>query len=134
MNTENQERLFQQAKQIATRCTNCRPDNVITEVLIRIQAKNISGNLSNVYKSAKSRVDAHASKTCPFQGTKICTEFIASRPHSWQAHLKRIGRFLLKRKVWWDSTDDEFFFLMSMKTSDPKVPQCSIFHHLPCMK
>ena len=101
--------VVSQAKQIATRCTNRRPDNVITEVLNRIQAKNISGNLSSVYKSAKSQVDAHGSKTCPFQGTKICTEFIASRPHSWQAHLKRISRFLLKVKVWWDSTDDEFF-------------------------
>ena len=110
VNTENQERLFQQAKQIASRCTNRKPDNVITEVLVRIQAKNISGSLSSVYKSAKSRVDTHASKSCPFQRTKIGTEFVASRPHSWQAHLKRISRFLLKGKVWWDSTDDEFFF------------------------
>ncbi len=110
VNTENQERLFQQAKQIATRCTNRKPDNVITEVLIRIQAKNISGNLSSVYKSAKSRVDTHASKSCPFQGTKIGKEFVASRPHSCQAHLNRISRFLLNAKVWWDSTDDKFFF------------------------
>ncbi len=128
VNTENQERLFQQAKQIATRCTNRKPDNVITEVLVRIQAKNISGNLSSVYKSAKSRVDTHASKSCPFQGTKIGTEFVASRPHSWQAHLKRISRFLLNGKVWWDSIDDEFVFFDGDEHENVR-PEGPILYH-----
>ena len=81
-----------------------------------------------MYKSAKSRVDAHASKTCPFQGTKIHTEFIASRPHSWQAHLKRISRFLLKRKVWWDSTDDEFVFFDGNEHENVRPEGPTMFH------
>ena len=36
VNTENQERIFQQAKQIALKCTNRKPENVIPSVLIRL--------------------------------------------------------------------------------------------------
>ena len=96
VNTENQERLFQQAKQIANKCTSRKPNSVITEVLIRIQA---TGNMSSIYIACKSK---------PFVGTEISNDFLESRGHSWQAHLKRISRFLMKEKVWWDSIDGVF--------------------------
>ena len=58
INTENQERIFQQAKQIALKCTNRKPDNVIPSVLIRLQAKEKTGKLSKIYQSAKSCVES----------------------------------------------------------------------------
>ena len=63
VNTENEERIFQQAKQIALKCTNRKPENVIPSVLIRLQAKGITGKLSNIYQSAKTRVENVASKS-----------------------------------------------------------------------
>lgn len=39
LNTESQERLFGQARQIAETCTNHHPDNIIPQVMVRLQAK-----------------------------------------------------------------------------------------------
>ena len=110
VNTENQERIFQQAKQIAQRCTNRKPENIIPSVLIRIQAKGMTGVLSNVYQSANTRVESVACKTPSFAGTQVTKSFILARSHSWQAHLKRISCFLFPSKVWWNTTPDGFLF------------------------
>ena len=66
INTENQERLFQQAKSIASKCSNRKPDNVISSVLLRLQAREISGKLSNMYGKVESRVGSVASVVEPF--------------------------------------------------------------------
>lgn len=39
LNTEKQERLFGQARSIAESCTNHHPDNVIPQIMLRMQAK-----------------------------------------------------------------------------------------------
>ena len=39
LNTENQERLFGQARLIAETCTNHHAQNVILQVMLRLQAK-----------------------------------------------------------------------------------------------
>ncbi len=39
LNTENQERLFGQARSIAESCTNHHPENVIPQIMLRLQAK-----------------------------------------------------------------------------------------------
>ena len=103
INTENQERVFQQAKQIALKCTNRKPENVIPSLLLRIQAKAITGKLSQLYHSAQTRVEKVACKSPPFSGTVISKSFIDSRSHSWQAHVQRISHYLLPGKVWWET-------------------------------
>ena len=45
VNTENQERIFQQAKTIALPTTNKKPENVVLNVMLRLQAKQVNGNL-----------------------------------------------------------------------------------------
>ena len=110
VNTENQERIFQQTKQIALKCTNRKPENVIPSVLIRLQAKGITGKLSNIYQSAKTRVENVASKSPCFPGTKVSKSFITERSHSWQAHLKRISAYLVSSYVWWNATSEFFFY------------------------
>ena len=95
VNAENQEWLFQQAKPIAANCTNTKPENVLPTVLFRLKAKHITGKLSHIYHSAKSKVKNAASKIPAFAGTAIDKSFINERSHSWQAHLRRISSFLI---------------------------------------
>ena len=110
VNAENQERMFQQAKQVASACSNRKPENVIPNVLLRVQAKAVTGKLSNIFHSAKSRVETVASKIVPFGGTRISDEFISARPHSYQAHLERISSFLVHENVWWERKNDGYLF------------------------
>ena len=46
--------MFQQAKQIALKCTNQKPQNDIPSVLLRLQAKGMTAGLANIYQSAKT--------------------------------------------------------------------------------
>ena len=56
VNTENQERVFQQAKTIAKNTTNRKPENVIPSIMLRLQAKQINGNLSSTFAAAETKV------------------------------------------------------------------------------
>ena len=111
INTENQERLFQQAKSIASKCSNRKPDNVISSVLLRLQAREISGKLSNMYGKVESRVGSVASKSATsYYGTTVSKTFIEERPHSCQAHLSRISSFLIHLQIWWKEEPENFVF------------------------
>ena len=110
VNTENQERMFQQAKQIALNCTNRKPENVIPTILLRLQAKNKTGKLSNIYKSANTHGENVARKTQVYNGMNVTNSFLMSRSHSWQAHLQRISSYLVLEELWWKITPDGFAF------------------------
>ena len=111
INTENQERIFEQAKSIAHKCTNRKPDCIISQVSLRIQAREITGRLSDIFHKAESRVGKIASKA-PFNytGTVVSKAFIEQRSHSWQAHLSRISAYLINENVWWHETPDNYVF------------------------
>ncbi len=49
--TEHEERLFGQAKDLAQRATSWQPSTVVPQILLRIQAKQKSGNLYNTLDS-----------------------------------------------------------------------------------
>ena len=56
VNTENQERFFGQARCTASLTSNRTPENIITNILLRIQAKRTVGSLLNPVKQADSQV------------------------------------------------------------------------------
>ena len=86
INTENQERMFQQIKQIALKCTNRKPENIITTLLLRIQAKHITGKLSAIYQTAETCVKKVATRILSYKGTCVMKTFISGKSHSWQAY------------------------------------------------
>ena len=49
------QRIFQQAKQIARATTNCQPGNAVPN-LLRLQAKQLTGQLSSSLKNGETRV------------------------------------------------------------------------------
>ncbi len=111
VNTENQERIFQQAKQIAKSATNRQPSNVIPTLLPRLQAKQLTGKLSTSMGNGETRVQKAAFGVLPFPGTVVSEAFIRGRSSSWQAHLERISSFLLcGQGVWWEKVSSGYRF------------------------
>ncbi len=51
-NAESTERLFSQIKHISLRATNRKPDNVLTTVLLSMQAKEETGTLTSLRKNS----------------------------------------------------------------------------------
>ena len=97
VNTENQERIFQQAKQIARSTTNRQPGKVVPTLLLHLQAKQLTGQLSSSYNHGEARVKRVAAALPSFPGTTVSESFVngCCGSSSWQAHLERISHYLL---------------------------------------
>ena len=102
VNTENQERLFQQAKAIAKKCSNRKPNNVIPSIALSLQAKNVTGKMSNIYASANTTEVKKAFLELPtFEDTLVSFQCIYDNAASWQAHLEQISSFLIHGEGVW---------------------------------
>ena len=66
LNTESQERLFGQGRLNAEACTNHHPDNVIPQVMLRLQAKQEQREIISSVKNGDSQV-SHVAKDMPQQ-------------------------------------------------------------------
>lgn len=111
LNTENQERLFGQARTIGESCTNHHPDNIIPQILLRLQAKQDRHIAMAAVRNGDSQV-AHVAKDLPpLPGTTIKSSYIQQREDSWQNHLQHVSPFLTAVEgVWWTSTSGGFHF------------------------
>ena len=83
-NTEYEERLFGQVRRVAESCTNRQPQNVLSQVFIRLQVLLTQGSV----KVKETKVVRAARSLTPYGGTTIPKDFVQTRMHSWQAHLK----------------------------------------------
>ena len=96
INTENQERMFGQAKAI-TKATSCnRPNEIITNIILRVQmeAAQDGDRESDINKLSKA--------VGPRPNSSFSNTLMAKYPEQYQAHLERISDFLLPGKyVWW---------------------------------
>ena len=111
LNTENQERLFGQGRVIAEACTNHHLENVIPQVMLRLQAKQERHMAMTSVKKGDTQV-THVAKDLPkLPGTTVKNSFIKHRKDSWQNHLQRISPFLVAGEdAWWTSVDGGFHF------------------------
>ena len=111
VNAECQERLFGQAKRTALNTTNRKPNNVIPEILLRLQMRQKEGTLIDSVSAKQSKVSAAAKDLPKYRGTMISKEFLSSRASSWQAHLERLSTFLvLEPGVWWKEDGISYVF------------------------
>ena len=119
VNTEAEERLFGQAKQMATQASNRHHENALFNVLIRLQAKQLLDETTTVVQKQEGRVSQIASHLPKYPGTRLSKTFIQHHLSSWQAHLKRISTFLLMGKgVWWKTDND--YYVFSDSSEDPE--------------
>ena len=64
--------MFQEIKQIALKCTNHTPENIMPTLLLRVQAKHITGKLSAIYQTA----EMVATRTLSYMRTCVTKAFI----------------------------------------------------------
>ena len=130
LNTEGQERLFGQARVIAEACTNQHPDNVIPQIMLRLQAKQEQHEFLTSVKNGDSQV-SHVAKDLPqIPGTRVKTSFIKGKEDSWQVHLQRISPFLVAGEdIWWSSVPNGFIFHDGDTDSADPSDDFSLMHH-----
>lgn len=119
-NTENQERLFDQAHRSATAASNRHPQNVLYTAVLRLQAKAASKSGIDAQQVADSIVAKAGGDVPKYSGTLISKTFILARERSWQSHLRRISHYLLHGTgKWWKETETGYQFLDS--DQDPPI-------------
>ena len=119
VNAECQERLFGQAKRIALNTTNHHPNQVVTEVLLRLQMKQTEGYLLKSITDTQTKVQTAAKHVSPYTGTTIPKTFTHHHRASWQAHLERLSNYLLHGpEVWWTEDDTCYSFFDGDKDPD----------------
>ena len=88
VNAECQECLFTQVKRIALNTTNRHADQVIPEVLFRLQMKERESTLNSSITANQTKFQTAAKSLSGYKGTVIEKEFIRCHKSSWQAHLE----------------------------------------------
>ena len=97
-NTENQERLFGKCRRTAESVTNRHPANIITNIMLHMQAQQIG----TAKKVNSDTIVSKAAKGMPeYTGTHIPIEFATAHRDSWQAHLEKISPFLIHEENVW---------------------------------
>ena len=100
INTENEERIFGQAKAI-TKATSCnRPNEVITNILLRVQMEQAAHDVMD--DRDESQVKKLSKAVGPRPNSVFSNALMVQFEAQYQAHLERIGDFLLPGEgVWW---------------------------------
>ena len=106
VNTENEERLFKSAANVA-KCTDRKLQNMLLTVLKRLKVKRASkmGPIHSI-RDQNSRIGSRAADLPNYAGSVFPPEWIKKRPFGWQAHLKRIAHFLIHGTgAWWTTSE-----------------------------
>ena len=129
-NTEHEERLFGQAKDMVHKATNKQPQNVIHNILLRLQVKQMRGDMYTSYHSMLSRVSkaVHELEGDGSNST-VTKSFLTGRMSSWQEHLKCISPFLrLGCGIWWKSTEEGYEFFDGKKEPHFRIEGPQLLH------
>ena len=130
LNAESEERLFGQARTIAESCTNHHPDNVIPQIMLRLQAKQEQHEVLTSVSKGDSQVSHVAKDLPPLPGTVVKNSFIRQREDSWQVHLQQISPFLVAGvDVWWSYTSNGFVFHDGDTDPANSSDAFSLMHH-----
>ncbi|KAL5517132.1 hypothetical protein EMCRGX_G002607 [Ephydatia muelleri] len=109
LNTEIQERMFSQVKQISKTTSNQSTDNIVTNAIKRLHYEEGSKHEDTIAVQ-ESEIEKLAKVTGPFTNTCFTIEIMKSA--SYQSHIERISDYLVCGPgVWWKTTNDgvEFF-------------------------
>jgi hypothetical protein len=109
-NAEEEERMFHHIKLITKRTSNYSNDQVIPNIMVRLQAEK-----KMAQREDASKQDAHISMLSkalsPLRNTQIPISIIKKFEREWQAHLQEISDFVLEGEgVWWHKDGDEVEF------------------------
>ena len=108
LNTEMEERMFGQCKAITRNTSNQHANDIITNILVRIQYedKRVAAE-TNTVKNQESEVLKLAQALRGKENTVIPMEWLQHMSVHYQAHLERISDYLLQGPgIWWQYVED----------------------------
>ena len=111
INTENEERCFNTLKSITNQTSNRKPEHVITNGFLHLQAEQQTHVSQQHYAEEESRISSLTNKLDQQPNSLIPISYILKFPDYFQAHLERISDFLLPGQgVWWDVAENGITF------------------------
>lgn len=117
LNTEQHERMFQQAKGITKGTSNNHPQHIISNIIQRLQFEQ--GTAESVIASQESQIKALSAKVGPMANTIISNSMMLKASVHYQAHLERISDYLvLGPGVWWKKVSEGIMFLDGTSEED----------------
>ena len=109
-NSEREEALFTSMKNNTNQTSNQHSNNIISNILIRRQAKNKIDNFTSVERKPSYIHDIYDSITNTQKNSMIPFKLIEDYPYEYQSHLERISDYLLDQIKWWEETDHGVMF------------------------
>ena len=104
-------------------------DSQTANILLRLQAKQVRGDLFRAVAVKSSKISIQARELPPTTNTCITTEIITRRNCSWQSHLQRISPYLLPGKgVWWQTTPNGYEFFDGDDAPDTRLEGPALHH------
>lgn len=124
-NAEHGKRLFRQAKDIASNTSNRKPESVIPNILLRLQAKQKQTNLYSSMQASSSRISKEAEGDAQYtnKNTVITHDFIKFL----------VGTpiegftFLQGEPQWWKGIDTDYEFHGDNSSTAPRMPTITYF-------
>ena len=130
LNTESEERMFGQCKSITRTTSNHHANHVIENILVRIsEEQKCHEAISSTIRKQESEVEKLAAIIHQKQNTIIPQTWMNNKSIHYQAHLERIGDYLLQgRGMWWDYVDSGVeFYDIQMPNPPSLLPQLQHF-------
>lgn len=129
INTEDEERTFNALTNISRQTSSRRPGEIVGNSIIRYQAECKLNDKGATVRRQQSRV-SEASRSLPeFPNTTFSKDFMQHHRSDYQAHLQRLGDFLLPGEgVWWTMTESGVEFRDSDREADRHISG-PLLHH-----
>ena len=109
-NSEREEALFTSMKNNTNQTSNHHPNNIISNILIRHQAKNKIDNSTSVERKTSYIHNIYDSIKNTQKNSVIPFKLIEDYPYEYQSHLEGISDYLLDQTKWWEETDHGVMF------------------------
>ncbi|CAB4005601.1 Hypothetical predicted protein [Paramuricea clavata] len=124
-NVEEQERAFNTIKNITKGTSSNHPNQLIGNILVRMQAEGKLKDYQNVVCNQQKQVTKLANALPSFGNSTFSHTFLVKHSKSWQAHLENISDYLLHGEgIWWKKTENgsiEFFDAVETQTVDQRA-------------
>ena len=129
LNAEVEERTFGQCKAITRATSNQHTEHIIKNILVRLHYEK--DRSTSTIQTQESEVSKFDRMLPPRRNTEIPLEWMEQSPVHYQAHLERIGDYLIHGNgIWWQFTNKgvEFF------DSGSSIPSATTsLHHFRTM-
>ena len=126
-NAEEQERTFNAIKRITKQTSNYNPEQIIPNLMIRLQAEKELELRKDDVGRQQSQISKLKKSLPPTTNTQISKGIIMKYNREWQAHLQRISDFLVEKEgVWWSQNDQYVEFHDVTNVPENSGPQ---LHH-----